>query len=382
MMKLTERLGKLVLSGIVAIVFFAVATGLTLLWGAPLFGDVLIPMYYTIFPRECSVTADQVLIEDNEHNPANNRQNTASVWMGTYGGKLYFHPVRSLRESSRTHYYHYLSVFENGAATPLKRIDGSIIGMQNEAIYFYMFGNNYFNDSNRVDCYDISSKRTSKLYSLDNIISSCYFSLCGQLYVPADSTGSRYYPVCGDYVDYSPTPKEVYHLDDKIYSVEGLYHSQTIMVTDAEGMVFSLDNQIPSGRKSIFPCKQGLLVHNEQQGELLYLICKGSGDVIELFTAPCIKSVSAINIWDNYVFLSFSRYQYDEAIDSTVEIKHDDLAGTYRINLENFDVQKVSDKVYNGLYIFDDTGIYACDEVCNMYKLDFEGNIIMTLLQQ
>ena len=42
---------------------------------------------------------------------------------------------------------------------------------------------------------------------------------------------------------------------------------------------------------------------------------------------------------------------------------------------------KLSDAVYTGLYIFDDEGIYACDGKGRIYFLDFDANVIDTLVQ-
>ena len=59
----------------------------------------------------------------------------------------------------------------------------------------------------------------------------------------------------------------------------------------------------------------------------------------------------------------------------------DTAEGTYRIDLTDFSVVKVSDQIYNGLYYFGGDCLYTCDEYCNIYVLDMQGNILNTVLE-
>ena len=135
-------------------------------------------------------------------------------------------------------------------------------------------------------------------------------------------------------------------------------------------------------KKSMIPCDNGLLIHNETNGDFLYFIEAESGDVIELFTVDCIYAVSAVNVHDGYAYLSFVRYtKYGPLGIGGKQDENDALNGTYRISLTDYSVEKISDESYNGLFIFDDTGIYACNEEGSIYKLDFDGQRITTVLE-
>ena len=63
-----------------------------------------------------------------------------------------------------------------------------------------------------------------------------------------------------------------------------------------------------------------------------------------------------------------------------VGFENDNVKGTYRINLDDYSMEKISDMIFDGMFIFDDAGIFACDENNKVYKLDFDGNVIKRLL--
>ena len=137
--------------------------------------------------------------------------------------------------------------------------------------------------------------------------------------------------------------------------------------------------QLPyADKRTLIPCENGLLIHNEGRGELLYWVDE-EGEVTSLFSVPCILSDSSVTVYGTSAYLSFIRYEKHGEI-GQVRYKNDTLEGTYKIDLRTFSAEKISDKVYCGLYNFDDTCIYACDEDCHIYKLDSEANIIDALI--
>ena len=100
-------------------------------------------------------------------------------------------------------------------------------------------------------------------------------------------------------------------------------------------------------------------------------------DVFQIDNAVRIKSSAALH--NNYLYYSFLRYEKYGTI-GYVRYKDDTQAGTYRISLDDFSIEKLSDRVYDSLYIFDESGIYAGDEKGRIYKLDFDGNIMDVIL--
>ena len=55
---------------------------------ALLYVNVLFPLFFTVFPSECTVTEQPVNINAGEYNYANNCQKNASVWMAEHDGRL------------------------------------------------------------------------------------------------------------------------------------------------------------------------------------------------------------------------------------------------------------------------------------------------------
>lgn len=371
---MTMKYGKFIRKVCVALIVLVLISVFAIFFLPSFIGDTLIPMYYSLFPKQCSITTEDIVIEDERYNPGNNFQNKASVWMAAYNEKLYFHPTWCSDVSNRTKYYEYLSVFDCGTAVQLIKIEDSIVGMQNGFVFYRSFPDEYGRDNGEILRYSIRDGKSTSVLSSD---ADCFFSADGILHL---STESECYAIQNGLISPASMAKESYLLNNRTYTIEGRFESETIIVTDAEGAAMDLSMIIPKGRKSIIPCEKGLLVHNEGQGELLYLIRESDGAVVELFTVPCMKSISAVNIHDNLAFISFSRYRYDELLDSTVPYENDSLSGTYQINLDDCTVRKISNSIYTGLYIFDDSGIFACDDNCHIYKLDFEGNLVDTLL--
>ena len=62
-----------------------------------------------------------------------------------------------------------------------------------------------------------------------------------------------------------------------------------------------------------------------------------------------------------------------------VGFEEDKLSGTYRIDLTDFSTEKISDTVFTGMYIFNDSEIYACDKYYRMYRLAFDGSVIESM---
>jgi len=50
------------------------------------------------------------------------------------------------------------------------------------------------------------------------------------------------------------------------------------------------------------------------------------------------------------------------------------------IHLDDFSVEKLSDQVYNGLYVFNDGYLYACTERGSVYQFDREWKLVKTIL--
>lgn len=133
--------------------------------------------------------------------------------------------------------------------------------------------------------------------------------------------------------------------------------------------------------RAIVPYQEGLLLINDGYGNLIYYI-QEDGQILDVFPEfMCFSSESSINFYEHYIFVSFMRWEgWDE---SGLGIKHfedDQLAGTYRIDIRDFSIEKISDKIYSGMYIFDDSGIYTCDRDGNISKISFSGDELQLIV--
>lgn len=320
--------------------------------------------------KSVSITQDIVSIENQYNSPSNSFQNQAKVILGTSDGKLYFCTNRIAGQFDRTKYYKYISVFDNGSAERLKQVDW-FIGFSGEYAYYLSAksGTEY-----NLFCYHLSTGVTTFLATVMGNAQSKSFFMNDIFYVPTDQTAVDYYVISGSCVQGVKEITKAYQLDSAEFAiVEDEYRLQC-------------DNDIVSSvsigiEASIIPCEYGLLIHNSYGGnQILYLIEKGSGRIVDLFSYTCVGSESAVAIYKDAVYLSVVCYEKVGDL-SLVDPQSVSLQGTYRISLTNYTSEKLSEHIYNGMYIFDDTGIYVIDDKCHIYKVDFEGNLIMTLLE-
>lgn len=331
------------------------------------------------------VTKEEIRILNNAFYIGNSLQNESTVILTAAQEKLYFIlPNRGLLSASQ--YDGYLSVFENGSATRLTKVNEAQV-LDWGGRYVFMRENSFPENESRISCFDVIAQNKAELVTVDRIADyrrdtdGCFWSETGVLYIPVDQGCSSYYAMTG--MDFTKTTDiPVYCYGDRTYTL--LYEGDTLNgiwceSIDEAGYVFR--REAGQGIINVFPSENGLVIHCEQYGKLLYYVDGATMDVTELFVVTCDRSESAVNIWGDYAYLSFKRYEkYDHIFPKRYE--NDKMEGTYRISLIDYSVEKLSDEIYNGLYIFDDTGIYACDENCNIYKLDFDGQRILTLLEK
>ena len=332
---------------------------------------------YTI-SRETAIPVST--IEDTYISPANNCQFNASVWMGVYDGQLYY------LTNSRSNVLRCLGNIDEEILLSDKK-EVSVLGYDGRTLYYRLEEEQPGQALiTTLCCCNLSTREITELKKyLDPdeglIPAMCVFPgdgiayfkhLCHEGYltvndhevVNENNTNREYQIQLGDWL---------YFMDEQS-AVEHVYR---------QGKSGDVEEVVLAGalRRSLIPTDKGILVHNERTHDLLYLI-DTEGDVTELFQIECDMSISALTVNATDVFLSVRRLKLGGPFGagSAVRYPGDTLSGTYRISLEDYSVEKISDEVYNGLYIFNDSGIFACDGDRRIYKLDFDGNVIETLL--
>lgn len=326
----------------------------------------------------CKITSEDILlnVDPSQICYANYMQGTSLVELFEYDSNLYVLIKHQAYPHFACQYEGALSLFEKGELKIVTNIEGTVIGQSGTCIFYWVPA-----ESTRynVYAYDLASNTTQYVAQLETYqIASLQMNESGVLYF-SDVINDKAYSLYEDRVIALVDNEAGYVMNENRYLVvSGIGTDDVVCIEPNEqNRVFTLD--LPYGKKSIIPCSKGLLVHNQGQGQLLYLILP-TGEVRELFSHPSLLSNSSVNIHKDIVYLSVERYQYNANTDSTVLIDNDNHSGTFTIDLSDFSVSKISDCFYGALYIFDESGIYAADSKCNIFKLDFEGRIINTLL--
>lgn len=133
-------------------------------------------------------------------------------------------------------------------------------------------------------------------------------------------------------------------------------------------------------RRTVIPCKDGVLSRKTaNEGETVLSAVDLNGKEKELLTSDCYLTLSCMTVHDNKAYISIKRYERGGFL-GYKSIKHDVISGTYIVDLNDYSIHKVNNVVFENLYIFDDTGIYAVDTDDNVYKLTFDGAVERKIL--
>ena len=311
----------------------------------------------------------QLVVGENGFSPANYKQYASYIQLGAHDGKLYMW----------NGWEHTLSCFEGGVFETIAKFDGSWIGIQNG--YFYY--KSAKGDGKYTVCsYSLENGEHISLTTIGSISGWDLYFTENALCIPENAEKASFRVICDSQVSEDTQQNETYIIGEKAYVLEGKREEVILMCYSTDGSEEPVEVEVPYGLKSMIPCENGLLIHNETNGDFLYFVEAETGNVVELFTVDCIYAYSAVNVHGGYVYLSFVRYTEFGPLGLSGKFDEDDaLNGTYRISLEDYSVEKISDEIYNGLFIFDDTGIYACKRDYRVCKLDFDGTVLMELTE-
>lgn len=132
----------------------------------------------------------------------------------------------------------------------------------------------------------------------------------------------------------------------------------------------------------MYPREDGLLLHMRKSRIPLCFV-SSDGEVCPLIEYECLSSSSSFNYFGDVGFLSFVRYEkWDSTWGYFLEPYEDDsISGTYRIDLTDFAMEKISDKYYNGIFIFDESNLFVCDPNGGVYQMNHSGDLEATLIE-
>lgn len=367
----------------------------------------------------------ELLVDAEVFNIANQFQHHTGMQLTASGNKLYFH-VSKLTEPGKL-YTDWVCTIENGRINRIISIKEPVVLCMDTVAWFQHSAGNKDEVQVFVQLYDIPANAEQKTPICDTIEMNSdnwfylsylcdtlemnpddlFFLMCPSMrFISPDSfllskesplfAEDSEYGVCQLYENGSYRDVEAksvgYEIQGKTYCLE---YSQVkdeveIVCYDCVGNREALNILSEwSGTIDLIPCDYGLLVHNYEEryvgsDGVLYLVDKETGEIRELFNIPGMSSESSVNVWGKYVFISLKRWEgWSDTGKGMKRFENDQLEGTWRIDLTDGSKVKISDTIYTGLYIFDDSGIFACNKPMwntYLYKLDFDGNVLFQIL--
>ena len=310
---------------------------------------------------------------------ANNRQYDASVWMGTINNTIYYFPRSKIGKPTNDD--NCLCCINGENSEVILRFPGDcqikIIALINANLYY----SERSNEKTTLYWYNLNTSEKRE------IMSSSSFNNTLSVFA---QDGSFYYPENG-----GPNPRYIHVENGKIvgivddppgFSLGGREYSVFNRVLGSGSKVVRKEKNgivedIPldySDWCALIPTEYGLLIHNVGLKDVLSLVGE-SGETEPLFYVDCMASKTAVTVVDDYVFISVKRYEKYGA-KGMIRYVNDSFEGTYRIDLRDKTVIKISDSIYDGLYYFDDIGLFASNESCQVFRLDYDGNQIEKII--
>ena len=169
---------------------------------------------------------------------------------------------------------------------------------------------------------------------------------------------------------------ETYRMGDNRYSLEYQDDRWDFVRYDKNGARTVYDDL--RSESFVIPCSDWLMVGIVSLYGEIYTVHGETGEVSLLFSENGVYTDTTVNTHNGDVYLAVVRYP-EEGFLHPVTSENDEKTGLYRISLEDGSMEKISDEIYCGLFIFDDTGIYACRGDGIICKIDFDGNLIAEL---
>lgn len=200
-------------------------------------------------------------------------------------------------------------------------------------------------------CYSDSYEKKIKAIRLTGLDAECEYVDCASIdYLFKEACLSIQLPQTGI-------------IENVVYSNDGIEYE--LMLSTAK-------------RRSIIPMENGWIVHNEGYQDLVYWV-ESNGKSHVLFSIDCMSSKSAVNVCDGYVYISVERYEgYNDIFRKRFE--NDEIEGTYKIDPGTGDIQKITDKIFDGLYVFESNRIFCCDKYGNVFAINTIDNSIIQII--
>ena len=135
-----------------------------------------------------------------------------------------------------------------------------------------------------------------------------------------------------------------------------------------------------AGSRPICEVLDGNAILVSRNGETGFWLIDKKGTVTQLFPSLAgEKKFVAYQVHDTDLYVSVKRYKIYRKLE-TEEFKNDSEEGLWKINMLTGERQKISNKIYSGMWIYDSSGIIACTYSNDIVLLDFAGKKKCTLV--
>ena len=334
---------------------------------------------------------DQLNIGDYTDCITNGYQYTSDIWLGLKNGNVCFF-INSQGISNQTRFKNCLCEICNGSISILHQFDNSIIIRAITDHYLY-FSADTNDEANILYSYDFMKDSISliyegfQIYGPPQYVGDAVILIGNQsndmeseiLFISENKASVLSANELTEYVSCGENDYFMIHRESG-YNWKGGQHDVYVRRGD-EGWTKLLLNENNLAR-TILSTQYGVLIYSYGGGHLLDIVTE-DGTVKELFEVPYDVTDGAFTVYEEYVYLSVAKHDTGTLLSEGKNHRKEEFEGFYRIDLTDGRIEKLSDSIYNGLFIIDETGIYACpimNEGAGVIKLDFYGNALERVL--
>ena len=330
------------------------------------------------------LSGDSIEIERYEAHMSNYHQYNSPAWLGTVDGEIYF-----FSNDTNTEYDGWLCNLSDGNVRKTAQLkQASILGISGNSIVFQRYKDSSY-AKKEPGLYSIDTKSGELTLLADGVYTNPGFytengvlqlmSMNGDATIPSSVISIEN----GRLLD-ANTNMPCYYLNNTKYCIaktsSGYNYAggpHTIYWQQDGSDAWQPLDLSYADRLSIMPVNEGLLIHSYGGPTILYFI-QNDGTVVDLFNTKYSYTNSTIAVHGSDVFLSYKHVNRSGKWE--LSEKHYDDEGTYRIHLPDFKAEQLNNSFYPGLFILNDTYIAACDEACNLIKMDFDGKNLGSLI--
>ena len=342
-------------------------------------------VWFFLWPRPITSGVEVTVAQEKQFVAGNALQRDATLRLFSDNGKLYFYHG-ALHIPNR--YLNSIQAFSENDVKTVLRTGGQLWYLAYSEGYVYYvqaYPEEWIAYFLSIDtpiiydlyCYSLESGEKTLLQTIDFAGNyDIYIEEDGTLYIPTDYTKTLWLPILGKTVGEPVAWRQEFQYGDKTYFVREGNTNRLFYIQNGEEREVAGDKRVSA--YTVIPCEEGLLAHSG--GAKLCYIDGKSGEVRWCFDVECSSSIGAVNVYEDNVFLSFMRFDLQGTNIAPPRYKDDEIEGTYRINLKTGEAVKISDAIYDGIYIWKENEIFTVDDRGQIFKLDFDGNCIETLL--